>query len=49
MVTLVSGGLCYGHTKCVFIAIQRKIKHSLVTNITLWLENIAYCEKLWNI
>ena len=75
MVTPVSGGLCYDHTKCTllpykacfiaiqsvlychtkrallpykacFIAIQRTIKHSLVANSTLWLENKAHCAML---
>jgi len=45
MVIPVSGGLCYGHTKCAL----RKIKYSLVANSTLWLEKQALCCTLWNI
>ena len=37
MVTPVSGGLCLVAKVCC-IAVQRKIKHSLVANSTLWLE-----------
>ena len=57
--TALSVGGNYGHTsvwwvvllshKVCFIAIQRKIKHSLVANSILWLENISHCGTLWNI